>query len=131
MKQLTVISESRKGLVADITEALAEHNINIKSIDAKAFDQHAVIILIVDQYDIALQALNKFPDLQVISEDAILIRLKDEPGALAKISRRFTDADIDLRSVRILQRDNGFGLVAISAERTEDALELVKDVLVS
>lgn len=131
MKQLTVITESRKGLVAELTETLAADDINIKGLDAKSFDNNAVIILIVDKYDLALQALNKISGVQVISEDAILIRLKDEPGAVAKIARRFTDSDIDLRSIRILQRDGDYGLVAISCERTEDALTLVEDVLVS
>ncbi|MDX1811299.1 MAG: ACT domain-containing protein [Gammaproteobacteria bacterium] len=131
MKQLTVITDAHKGLMAEITEALAANNINLKSLDAKSMESKAIIILVVDNYDLAIQVLNKLEGAQVISEDAILIRLKDEPGAVAKIARRFTDADIDLRSIRILQREGDYGLVAISTERTDDALQLVKDVLVS
>lgn len=131
MKQLTVITEARKGLAAELTEALAEQNINLASLDAKSTDKHAIFVLVVDKYDAALQTLNKMPGMQVISEDAILIRLKDEPGAVAKIARRFTDADITMRSIRILQRDGDYGLIAISTDRTDDALKLVEDVLVS
>jgi hypothetical protein len=65
----------------------------------------------------------------VVTEDAILVRLKNQPGALAHIARRFTDAGIGLRSVRFIQRDDDFALVAISTDRTEAALALVADVL--
>ncbi len=131
MQQLSIITASRPGVVAEISEALAEKQINIESIDAKSYEDRAVVILTVDQYDLALQTLQANPDYQVISEDAILIRLRNEPGALAKIARRFTDAGIGLRSVRFMQRDEDYGLVAISTERTDEALQLVKDVLVS
>ena len=131
MKQLSIITESRMGVVAEISEALAEKNINIENIDAKSFSDNAVILLSVDQYDLALQTLSHFKNFQIITEDAILIRLKNEPGALAKIARRFTDAQISLRSIRFIQRGEDYGLVAISADRTDDALSLVKDVLVS
>ena len=131
MKQLSIITDSRIGVIAEISEALAEKNINIENIDAKSFSDHAVILLSIDQYDLAFQTLNQFSNFQIITEDAILIRLENEPGALAKIARRFTDADIDLRSIRFIQRNEDFGLVAISTDRTEDALNLVKDVLVS
>jgi hypothetical protein len=88
------------------------------------------VIFTVDRYDEALVALRD-AGVPAVSEDAIIIRIADEPGALARISRRFHDAEIRLRSVRIIRRDGGHGLVALSTERTERALDLVKDVLIS
>jgi len=131
VKQITIVSENRPGVAAEITEALASHGVNIESIDAEGFEHTAVTILSVDKYDIALQALRDLPDINAVSEDAIVIRLKDEPGALAQVARRFKDAGINMRSMRFLQRDGEYGLVAISTERTDDALALVKDLLVS
>ena len=61
----------------------------------------------------------------------IQVKLKDEPDALAKIARRFTDAGISMRSIRIIQRNSQHGLVVISTKRTDDALALVNDVLIS
>ncbi len=88
------------------------------------------MILTVDRYDEALAALRD-AGVHAVSEDAIIIRIADEPGALARISRRFHDAGIRLRSVRIIRRNAGSGLVALSTERTERALDLVRDELVS
>ena len=130
MKQITVVGESDPGLLARVSEILAARGINIETLDAETVQDHGVVILTVDRYDEALAALRD-AGVPAVSEDAIVIRIADEPGALAKISRRFHDAEIRLRSVRIIRRSPGSGLVALSTERTERALELVKDVLIS
>lgn len=128
MKQIHMVSANRTGLIADVTEALARAEINIESVDAEQVGDNAVIVLNVDQYDRALQCLRGFQDIQIVTEDAILVKLKNQPGALAQITRRFTDADINVRSVRFIQRDDDFALVAISTDRTDAALALVADV---
>ncbi|MDH5546680.1 MAG: ACT domain-containing protein [Gammaproteobacteria bacterium] len=131
MKQITIISPNRPGVMADISETLAQAGININHIDAETFNESAIIIMNVDNYDRALYELQKFPDLKAVSEDAIVIRIENKPGALAQISTRFKNANINIRSIRFLERDEDYGLVAISTERTEEAMQLVNDVLVA
>lgn len=131
MKHITIVAPNRLGVVADISSALARHDINIESMDAETFGESGVVILSVDRYDAALSALQALPGLRVISEEAIVIRLKNEPGALARIAERFRGAGINLRSLRFVHREDEYGLVAISTERTEEALALVRDVLVA
>lgn len=131
MKQFSIITQSRVGIIAELTEALANENINIENIDAKAFEDKAIILISVDDYQKAMKLFDRFEGFQVIAEDAIIVKLKNEPGALAKIARRFSDVNIDLKSIRFVQRNEDYGLVAISVERTDAALALVKDVLVS
>ncbi len=130
MKQITIVAESSPGLLARVTEILAARGINIETLDAETVQDHGVVVLTVDRYDEALVAL-RGAGIPAVSEDAIIIRIADEPGALARISRRFHDAGIRLRSVRIIRRREGYGLVALSTERTERALDLVSDVLIS
>jgi len=128
MKQIHIVSTNRIGLIAELTEALARADINIDSVDAEQVGDNAVIVLNVDQYGPALLCLREFQGLQIVTEDAILVKLKNQPGALAQIARRFTDAGISVRSVRFIQHDEDFALVAISTDRTEAALALVADV---
>ena len=130
MKQISIVAPEKPGLLATITEAVAAAGVNIDTIDAEAVAGTGVIIMTVDKYDEALRALAR-AGFQAVSEDAILVRLTDEPGSLAGITRRFKDANINLRSVRFVQRANGHGVVAIATERTPEALELVKDVLIA
>lgn len=130
MKQITIVAESGLGLLARVSEILAARDINIETLVAETVEDHGVVILTVDRYDEALVALRD-AGIPAVSEDAIIIRIVDEPGALARISSRFHEAGIPLRSVRIIRRSLGSGLVALSTERTEQALDLVRDVLVS
>ncbi len=130
MKQITIVTESRRGLTADIAGLLAEEGINIETLDAEEVEGADVVTLTVDRYNRALAALRDggYP---AVTEDAMLVRIEDEPGALAKVAVRFKEADIPVRSIRIIRRRNGFGIVAISTERTEAAKELVRDLLIA
>jgi hypothetical protein len=130
MKEIVVVTQNRAGLLADISEVLAANGINIETIDAEEVQDTAVIDLTVDRYDVALQSLRD-AGFHAITEDALLVRLKDEPGALAKVARRFKEANIDLRSVRFIRRQKGYAFVALATDRTEEAKALVKEHLVN
>ena len=129
MKEIVIVAHNHPGLMADIAAALAERNINIESIDAKQAQELAVMELTVDRYDEALTALRD-AGFNAITEDAIVISLPDQPGALAKVAKRFKDARIDMQSLRILQRNRGTALVALATKRTDEAMELLREYLV-
>ena len=131
MKQISVVSEDKPGVVAEISEVLGNHQININSLDAETFGQWAVTLITVDKYDEAVRALRSETSFRVLTEEVILVRIEDRPGALAKLARRFRDHGINIRSMRIIQRGANDSAVAISTDRTEEALELVKDILIS
>lgn len=118
-------------MLAEITQALASENINIEDVDAESYENFAIMILQVDRYDLALKIINQELGLKAVSEDVILVRLRDEPGALAHLARRFSDAGINIRSIRIVQRGKDESLVAICTERSQDAMQLVEDILVA
>lgn len=130
MKQITVIAEDRPGLAADITAPLAAAGVNIDSFNADAIGSVMVGILTVDRYDEALRTLAN-AGFQAYSEDVLVVQLDDQPGELARLTRRFKDANINLRSIRFIRRIGAKALVAIATERTEEAMTLVRDILVS
>ena len=130
MKEIVIVSEDRPGMVAEITEALAAAGVNIEFLTAETVGSSRVAILTVDHYDDALRALAR-TRFKAISEDALVIRLDDRPGELARITRRLKDADIDLHSIRIIRREAGTGIIAVSVDRREEAMELLQDVIIS
>lgn len=130
MKQIAVMAPNRAGVLAELSKALADAEVNIETIDAEAAGEQGVVVLTVDRYDAALQALQK-AGFTAVTEDAILVKLLDEPGALASMMLRFKDAAINVRSVRFLQRREGFAIVAIGVERTSQALKLVEDLIIA
>ena len=89
-----------------------------------------IIMMIVDKYDLALRVLRD-SEFNAISEESLLISIKDEPGALAKLAKRFGNANINIRGIHIVHRDGKNSVVAVSTERTEETIELVKDILIS
>lgn len=126
MKQIVIVCESKEGLVAEIAETLAGRNINIESIDAEKSGNVDVVTLTVDKYDEALQALLGI-GINAVTEDVVLLRLADQPGALARVAKRFKENRIHLRSIRLIHRDRGEAIVAVSMDRTDEAMELVKE----
>jgi hypothetical protein len=130
MKQISIVSEDRPNLIAEIIEAVGRAGVNIESFDSEVIHGTVVAIMTVDHYDDALRVLAQ-SGFAAISEDALLIRLDDRPGALAAVAHRFKEANIPLRSVRIVRRSGGSGIIALTTARTDEALALVKDVLIA
>jgi hypothetical protein len=130
MKQISVVSHENQDITAELAEALGGAGINIETLDIEHVDESFIVTLTVDRYDEALNVLQQ-AGFEAVSEDALLIRLVDEPGGLARISRRFREADIHVRSLRLVRRANGHAIVAVSVDRTQKACELVRDVLIT
>ena len=130
MKQITIVTPVRDGVVADISNQLGRAGINIESLEAFAVRDWDIIQVSVNDYDHALQVLRDV-GYDAITEDAVVINVKDEPGALAKVTRRLHEAGVNMRSMRLLHRQAGEAMVAISMDRSEDAMRLIDDLLVS
>lgn len=130
MKQITIPTESRPGQLADITNLLAAMGVNIIDFDAQEQSGHGFIVLRVDHYDVALKAL-RLAGYQAITEDAIVIRVEDKPGALAEVANRFKEAQMNLRSLHIIRRRAGSIDVSLVSDDNALALSLVDDLLVS
>jgi hypothetical protein len=130
MKQLTImIDDARPGTIADVMNVLAAANVNIDSISGEHYDKQTVVIASVDREAPAIAAIQRQPGWHVMSEDALLLRVEDEVGALAKVARRFTSAGLDIRSIRFVERHEGYALVAVSTGNAAEARVLVRDLL--
>jgi hypothetical protein len=130
MEQITIVTKDYNGLTADIASALGSNDINIESLDAKKIDDIGLVMLRVNQYDRALSILRD-AGWNAITEDSLLVRVKDEPGAIADLAKRFRDANLHVRSMRIVQHHGDWGAIAVSAEPLEEARALVKDELLA
>jgi hypothetical protein len=130
MKHITIVAPTREGLMADISDHLGRARINIESLDAFACREWDIVQLTVSDYNNALKVLRD-AGYDAITEDAVVLNVKDQPGALAKITRRLYEGGVHMRSIRILHRQAGEAMVAISMDRTEDGMRLVSDLLVS
>jgi hypothetical protein len=130
MKQITIVTPVQAGIMADISEHLGTAGINIETLEAFAVRDWDIVQLTVSDYNHALQVLRD-AGYDAITEDAVVINVKDQPGALAKVTRRLHEGGVDMRSVRILHRQAGEAMVAISMDRRDEGMRLIEDLLVS
>ena len=129
MKRITIMVDNRVGLLADISNVLAENNINIDELDVESMDEYGVAHLTTADCDRAMQVLQN-AGFSAVTDDALIIKLKDEPGALAKITQRFKFSGVNIRSIHIIRRDQGYSTVALAADECEEARELLADILI-
>lgn len=115
VQRITVVSHNRPGVLAEITELLASKGISISSIVAEAYGTDGVIHIDLEESDVdqALAALTT-ADYHAVTEDVLLARIEDRPGALAQLSRRLSEASLDVRGLNMVQRDDGWAVVAIA-----------------
>jgi hypothetical protein len=130
MKQLTVLVPNEIGVAARLTTCLADHGVNIEEIDLEGMENRGIVVLTVDRYDDAMRALSD-QGFRVITQNTLLIRLQDRPGALATVAVRLKNANLDVRSMHILSRHEGGVIVSLVASDNAKAAEVLKDVLVT
>lgn len=130
MKTLTVVAPDRPGLLADITEVLSHNQIDIRSFETHLEQEHACIKLALSDYDRGLGVLNE-AGYQAITEESVLIRIDDRPGALARIARTLSEHQIDIRSLTLVQPGQASWAVAISSSDNERVREILSSDLIS
>lgn len=129
MREIIVTVNNQVGAVADVTVALARAGVNIEEIDAEGITESGVISLCVDKHDEGLSALIA-AGFSATSEDALVVRVADRPGALAEIASRLKEENINLRSLRIIDHIDQQCTVAIVAEDPIAARRVLGDCLV-
>jgi hypothetical protein len=128
MKQLTVLVPNEVGIAARLATCLADRGVNIEEIDIEGMEDRGIVVLTVDRYDEALRALRD-EGFRAITQNTLLIRLEDRPGALAGIAVRLKDAGLDLRSMHIQRRYEGGVIASLVTSDNAKAAEILRDVL--
>ncbi|MBI4030708.1 MAG: hypothetical protein HY370_03445 [Proteobacteria bacterium] len=130
MKQITILARSDEDTIAEATLLLANAGVNIDSITGEHYGSQAIINITVDNAEVALYALQKRLDWQIVSEDVVIVKVKDEIGALAKLAGRLAANDVMIRSIRFIERNEKSALVAVSIENTQTGRQALRDIIV-
>jgi hypothetical protein len=128
MKELLVLARDRIGLLADLAYVLGQANINIESISADTLGDKAVMHIIVSDDKLGKDMLEKGGFI-VMSSDAIVIRIMDRPGELAKVARMLADAKISIKNVQLLTKENKLALYTLRVDNVKKASALLKDYM--
>ena len=115
MNRIIVMAKNEVGVIADISGLLAGNGLNIETISAEALGEKGIITLTADDNDKALKTLTD-AGFKTVSDEALVLRLRDEPGALARVAATFKDAGVNLQSLHIVDRRDGYTTVALTAD---------------
>ena len=124
MERIIIIVRDEVGVIAGAARALADSGVNIESLDTERAGEQGVIILTTDDTDRALRALAQ-AGFRAATDDSLVFRLPDQPGALAEVAERFRAAGVNIRSLHILDRRAGQAVAALSANDLEEARRLL------
>ncbi len=94
-KQLSLFLVNKPGVLADVCQTLGEHKINIRGMSVSDTVDHAVVRLIVDDPIKAIHILGEHGVL-VVETDVLALEVDDQPGALAKVARKFARGKINI-----------------------------------
>ena len=122
--RIVVMANNQVGVIADITTLLANAGINLESINTEASSEQEAVVLTTDNSDRALYVLNQ-AGYKAVGDEVLVLRLKDEPGALARVAESLKQAGVNIQSMHILNRQGGYAMIALTTDdraRTEAAI---------
>ncbi len=112
MKEFKVFAQDKPGELARITEALANHAVNIRAIASES--KHDSSFLRIVTGDIATtEKAFQITGIKYEIHDILAVDLLDRPGELAKTARRLARAGVNVESIYILGTKNGKTEVAM------------------
>lgn len=94
-KQLAIFLENRPGMLARVSDALAEAKISIFAITTSDTVDHTVIRMVVSDYRKALHLFEEHGTL-VVEDDVIMVKASNKPGELARLAHKLADARINI-----------------------------------
>lgn len=128
-KGIIVTVENKIGVLADMSNILADQGINIEAVKGYAENKSAKIMLVTEDSQRAIDALKKKGYKSAVEDEVIMIELENAPGALKGITAKLASQGIDIKyiygttclgpcSARLVlsTSDNEKALVALKAE---------------
>jgi hypothetical protein len=118
--QLTLTLESKPGVLAKISRALADAGVNITALCAAEAAGRGKIRMIVTDPARAKDAL-KAVKLRCGEEPALALTLEDRPGALARVAEKLAQAKINIKCAYATTGGTGSANVILSVSNVEKA----------
>ena len=111
--QLTLTLASRPGTLAALAGILADAGVNITALSAPEVSGRGRIRLLVNDPGRAKRALRK-ANYRASEEPAFTLRLRNKPGALARVAARLAKERINVRSIYATTAGRGSAMVVLT-----------------
>jgi hypothetical protein len=124
MKSVTVISDDRVGLMADISYVLGKSGVNIESLNVEIVGAKAVISLLVKDPKKA-KAILESNGYNTAALDAIVIKVSDHLNNLSNVKDRLTRARVNIDDLSTISTSSSEGVFALRVDKPRKAAKLL------
>ena len=125
--QLSVFVENKPGALTEITEMLAEAEIDLEAFTIADTSEFGVLRLIVDAPKKALSVL-KMNGFIASLTPVVAVCIEDEPGSLAKILKTLSNEGISIEYMyAFVSREEGSAYVIFRVEDNDKAIHILNN----
>lgn len=118
--QLTLTLESKPGVLARISRALADAGVNITALCAAEATGRGKLRMVVTDPARAKEAL-RAAKFRCGEEPALVLTLEDRPGALARVAEKLAQAKINIKCAYATTTGTGGAAVILSVSNVDKA----------
>lgn len=121
-KQLTIITDNKTGMLAEITGNISAAGVNIDAICAYAMDKKAYFMIITNDNEKAMEVLK---DYNVKEDDVVVFELDNKIGAAKEVADKLKEANIDLEYVLGTTSGSGPATLVLSSNNNAEAVKIL------
>ena len=129
IKQISIFIGNKIGRLAEITEIIAEKNINMRALTLAESPDNGLLRIIVNEPDKVEKTL-KENNMTLSVSDVLSVCIDDNPGGLAKILRILADNDINIKYLYVFvskqDNDKAYAIIRVKREDINKAAEILK-----
>ena len=126
LKQLTVFVENKQGTVVAVTDALANHEINIRALSIAETEGFGILRLIVDN-DAAAEKILTQEGYLIKTTDVVGVKIGDAPGKLSAALKVLNASNINVEYLyAFMARTERHAYVVLRVENNAEAEKVLE-----
>ena len=129
MKNITIVTEDKVGLLADISYILGSAHINIETLSAEIHGGTGIVNISVKDDKRATELLRSI-GYEVLESELLVVKIRDEPQQMAAFTAKLLADKIGILSMHQLAKDGEFDTFAVKVDHTAKAKRMLGDYLV-
>lgn len=127
VEQISVFVENRSGRLAEVTQVLAEANINIRAFYLAEAGDFGILRLIVNDIEKATMVLRD-SGFTVSKTEVIAIAVPDNPGGLARILNNIKDKGVNVEYMyAFVEKSTENAIVIFRFDEISKAVDILKN----